>query len=133
MELKDFVAQTLVQIVEGIDQANDSLSNKSAFVVSSNIKTSEDIKYSFDKERIPHYVSNVDFDVAINIQDSQSKTGGANIEVFSVLNIGGKGEKGLIDTSTNRIKFTLPLALPTEPEDKHFTTRLTPPKRPELK
>ena len=118
MELKDFVAQTLVQIVEGIDQANDSLSNKSAFVVSSNIKT---------------YVSNVDFDVAINIQDSQSKTGGANIEVFSVLNIGGKGEKGLIDTSTNRIKFTLPLALPTEPEDKHFTTRLTPPKRPELK
>ena len=124
MELKDFVAQTLVQIVEGIDQANDSLSNKSAFVVSSNIKTSEDIKYSFDKERIPHYVSNVDFDVAINIQDSQSKTGGANIEVFSVLNI---------DTSTNRIKFTLPLALPTEPEDKHFTTRLTPPKRPELK
>ena len=79
------------------------------------------------------YVSNVDFDVAINIQDSQSKTGGANIEVFSVLNIGGKGEKGLIDTSTNRIKFTLPLALPTEPEDKHFTTRLTPPKRPELK
>ncbi len=48
MELKDFVAQTLVQIVEGIDQANDSLSNKSAFVASSNIKTSEDIKYSFD-------------------------------------------------------------------------------------
>lgn len=115
MELKDFVAQTLVQIVEGIDQANDSLSNKSAFVASSNIKTSEDIKYYYDKDRTLHYVSNVDFDVAINIQDSQSKTGGANIEVFSVLNIGGKGEKGLINTSTNRIKFTLPLALPTEP------------------
>lgn len=59
------------------------------------------------KERIPHYVSNVDFDVAINIQDSQSKTGGANIEVFSVLNIGGKGEKGIINTSINRIKFSL--------------------------
>ena len=85
------------------------------------------------KERIPHYVSNVDFDVAINIQDSQSKTRGANIEVFSVLNIGGKGEKGTINTSINRIKFTLPLALPIEPEDKHFTTRFTPPKRPEFK
>ena len=88
MELKDFVAQTLVQIVEGIDQANDSLSNKSAFVASSNIKTSEDVKYSFDKERIPHYVSNVDFDVAINVQDSQSKSGGAIIKVMGMNVIG---------------------------------------------
>lgn len=130
MELKDFVKETIVQIVEGIDQANATLTGNSAFIASTNLSTNRALTSTVDKERIHHYVSNIEFDVAINVQNSETKAGGAGLEILSVLNVGGKGSSENTSSSTSRIKFSLPLALPTEPENKLFSTRS--PKRLEL-
>lgn len=116
MELKDFVKETIVQIVKGIDEANATLSERNAFVASSNFQTNKDIKYATDKEGRCHYVTDLDFDVAINAQKSKALEGGGGIEILSVLKLGGKSSNENLNSSTNRIKFTLPLALPTEPE-----------------
>ena len=121
MELKDFVKETLVQIVRGVDDANIALSDKTAFVASTNIKTNKDIKGTVDKKGRTHYVTDVDFDVAINIQNTKTKESGVGVEILSVLNVGGKGGSESTNISTSRIKFSLPLALPTEPEDKLYT------------
>ena len=58
MELKEFVKETLVQIVKGVSDANSELSDTTSFV-----------------------------------------------------------------PSVNRVRFTIPLALPTEPEDKLYTKK----------
>lgn len=39
MELNEFVKATIMQIVEGVDEANTALSKKTAFVASANIQT----------------------------------------------------------------------------------------------
>ena len=51
MELKDFVKETLVQIVRGVDDANIALSDKTAFVASTNIK--RPLKNGWDNNSLP--------------------------------------------------------------------------------
>lgn len=68
MELNEFVKATIMQIVEGVDEANTALSKKTAFVASANIQTDKGFKNTVDKEGRQHYVTDVDFDVAIKIQ-----------------------------------------------------------------
>lgn len=129
MELKEFVKETIVQVVEGIDEANAALSEKTAFVASANIQTNKTYQSTVDKEGIHHYVTDLEFDVAINVQNSETKEGRGSVEVLTVINIGGKGSCENTSSSTSRIKFSLPLALPTEREEKLFRLPSTP-KRP---
>lgn len=129
MELKEFVKETIVQVVEGIDEANAALSEKTAFVASANIQTSKTHQSTVDKEGRHHYVTDLEFDVAVNVQNSETKEGRGRVEILTILNIGGKGSCENTSSSTSHIKFSLPLALPTEPEEKLFR-QPSAPKRP---
>lgn len=73
MDLKEFVKETIVQVVNGIADANAALSSDTAFVASSNIQTNKDFKCAMDKNGCKHYVTDVDFDVAITVQNSKIK------------------------------------------------------------
>lgn len=120
MVLKDFIKETLTQIVSGIEETNAEIVSKSAFVVSSNIQASKDnckIKATIDKSRNYHVISDVDFDVAISTQDSEKVQGGGQIQVLSFLNLGSNGSSENLSSSVSRVKFTIPLALPTEPDE----------------
>jgi hypothetical protein len=120
MDLKEFVKETIVQVVNGIADANAALSSDTAFVASSNIQTDNNFKYTTDKNGCKHYVTDVDFDVAITVQNSKTQGGGVYITVPVLGEIGGKGSRENTNASISRIKFSLPLALPTEPEDKRY-------------
>lgn len=120
MDLKEFVKETIVQVVNGIADANAALSSDTAFVASSNIQTDNNFKYTTDKEGVKHYVTELDFDVAITAQKAKTGEGGVHMKVASVFELGGKGSSENINASISRIKFSLPLALPTEPEDKRY-------------
>lgn len=129
MELKEFVKEAIVQVVEGIDEANAVLSEKTAFVASANIQTNKTYQSTVDKDGRHHYVTDMEFDVAINAQNSETKEGRGRVEILTVLNIGGKGSCENTTSSTSRIKFSLPLALPTEPKEK-LSPLQSAPKRP---
>lgn len=121
MELKDFVKETLVQIVKGVNAANEEMKDTSAFLASSNVSSGgAGWKYTKDKDGEYHYVTDVGFDIAIDVKEAKTTGKGIGIEVLSVLSIEGKGEKEKESRNTNRVSFTLPLALPTEPEDKRY-------------
>jgi hypothetical protein len=121
MELKEFMKTTIVHIVEGINEANAALTNNTAYVVSSNIQTNESLKFTTDTYGKKHYVTDLEFDVAINVQTSETKEGGVGIEVLTVLKARGKGSKENTSSSISRIKFSIPLAIPTELKDKLHT------------
>lgn len=129
MELKEFVKETIVQVVEGIDEANVALWEKTAFVASANLQTNKTFQSTVDKDGRQHYVTDVEFDVAINVQNTETKEGRGKVEILTVLNVGGKGSCENTSSSTSRIRFSLPLALPTEPEEKLYR-QPSAPKRP---
>lgn len=110
MDLKEFTTQTLVQIVEGATEANTQLSNKGAFIPSENYSTDRGYAMAYDKNRKPHFVVDVEFDVAVMATESGEKSGGVGISVMSV-NLGGSIGSKVENQTVSRVKYTLPLAL----------------------
>ena len=99
MQLQDFISESILQIVNGIlDAQTKNITN--ARINPSNLKlgtkmTQQEL-YDFDNRML---LSRVEFDVAVNAEESA----------------GAKGGIGKIDTkssSINRIKFNVPIALP---------------------
>lgn len=58
-------------------------------------------------------VKNVDFDVAVSVEEKNTSEGGAKISVLSN-NIGGKISGDLTEKSMTRIKFSVPLKFGVE-------------------
>jgi hypothetical protein len=117
MELKDFIKNTLVEIVKGLQSANEALVGTSAFVASSNFTSpSQEWFGTLDAKNIHHYISLVDFDVSVLVQDLSEKSKGGNINVAQLISVGGNGDQSSKTEKENRVKFKIPLALPTEPE-----------------
>jgi hypothetical protein len=117
MELKDFIKNTLVEIVNGLQSANEALVGTSAFVASSNFTSpSQEWFGTLDAKNIHHYISLVDFDVSVLVQDLSEKSKGGRINVAQLISVGGNGDQSSKTEKENRVKFKIPLALPTEPE-----------------
>lgn len=110
MDLKEFTTQTLVQIVEGVAEANTQLSRINAFIPSTSIRTTKDYSIAYDAsgvERMMHYV---EFDVAVMATESDGKSGGVGLSVMSI-NLGGSIESKTENQTVSRIKYSLPLVI----------------------
>ena len=107
MELRDFVSNTLTQIMEGLrdavrEQKNDP-KNGLIGAVSQALDPSSG-----------NGISNVEFDVAVTVATKASGTGGLSIEVAGV-GLGGKIGRSKETTTANRIRFTVPILPPIAP------------------
>ena len=94
MDIKEFVAETLSQIVDGVVDAQQRTSEKKAAIVPYN-----------------KYDQKVCFDVAVTVVENKETTGKAGITVWSI----GGGVSGKSETSrstVSRIKFEIPIDLP---------------------
>ncbi len=111
MDLKEFTKQTLVQIVEGALEANNTLSDLGARVISEAPNKAE--KYLSKGLYYENSINviDVDFDVAITITESDGANGGAGLKVASFLNLGGSTESKTENQIISRVKYTLPLVL----------------------
>lgn len=100
MELKDFVTQSLVQIVNGIKQANKELAgeenptaDKKAFL----------LPYSGgDKPQGP----SIEFDVAVSTKADNKATAGASGKLY-VVSIEAGGSTSTIKENVSRVKFAV--------------------------
>jgi len=103
MELKDFVKETLTQIMSGIIEAQNSdiiKESKSAIVPSGQFSKDIDVR---NKE--------ISFDVAVTTDKSTGTKGGIGIFVGPV-GIGSQGQTDKSNTNVSRIKFTVPVYYP---------------------
>lgn len=101
MELKDFVQETLNQILDGVAAAQgsdlgDNINAANAFSENGNLFHSRFGTFT-----------RVDFEVAVTAESA--KEGKASIAVWSVGGSGGLSEK---QNSVSHIKFSVPLRLP---------------------
>lgn len=99
VDLREFVTQTLVQIVEGVADAQEAMR-----LEDKKIKAVINARHSGDKL--------VEFDVAVSASSESSKSGGGSLQVFSFL--GGGADVAQADTwaMANRVRFAVNVSLP---------------------
>ena len=121
MDLKEFVAQTISQIVNGVIEADSRLSESGAAVNPPNVTTSsqENGPYGFyagslersERKFRPH-VQEVEFDVVINASKGTETKGGIGTQVGSI-GLGSSGKSENETSSESRVRFSVPLLMPS--------------------
>lgn len=114
MELKDFVTETLNQIISGVKSSQEFAQREEAVINGTNFRI-----YKADSTNNAVYYDSltggiiqlIDFDIAINITESQNAKGGIGIFVGSI-GLGTQGEAYTGNNTVNRIKFSVPLRYP---------------------
>jgi hypothetical protein len=112
MELKDFIAQTISQVMEGVNEAQ-KLAEKVGGAVNpkGQLYLTADSAPFMDKEttRIGDFIN---FDVAIEVNEEKEESGGAKISVPSIGGFGGKLFRKRQNKSMSRVNFRLPIIYP---------------------
>jgi hypothetical protein len=99
MDVKDFVAETLRQVTEAINENESSLDSGGKHV--------EDLKKLNMFSLHGGWVTHVDFDIAVT--ESRSKEGGAKLSIAGVGGLGGDLSEGT--ETASRVKFRVPLQI----------------------
>lgn len=95
MELKEFVSQTLIQIIEGIKIAQNHSTETNADIASGGV---------YEK---------IEFDVAVTTTDTTEARVGAGIFVAAV-SLGAQAKGGVTNQTLSHIRFSVPMYLPYE-------------------
>lgn len=109
MELKDFVKETLEQIVEGAAMAQEAINKKGGSVNPSSMKFQRDGEWNNYDHAMPQEVV---FDVGLTSTDKSGSTEGVGV-FLGAINLGKKNEDGTEQVAITKVKFTIPLALPS--------------------
>ena len=119
MELKEFIKDSVLSIVEGIVEANEEIAKHGASIPASYqaISTGTAIQSSESLSIVPTTVEFLSFDVALT--QTKGSSGGGSISVFlPFLEIGpkaeAKGELNKITENLARLQFKIPLTIPTK-------------------
>ena len=116
MDLKDFVKETLVQISAGVQESIDDVRESGGYAnpsASGNVKSEHTSHFGSMGEGQNVFL--VDFDVAVTVDDGSEVSGGGKLKVAGVFSVGGEAGNSSRSSSTNRVSFKIPLALPVDP------------------
>jgi hypothetical protein len=103
MDLKDFIADVISEIQDGIIEAIRRHDKRGA---------PGRINPKFHEDDWKSLVQNVDFDIAITATDKRSGEGEGKLQVY-FFNTSGTLSKSNENSTTNRIKFTIPVSFPS--------------------
>jgi hypothetical protein len=104
MDLETFIAETLRQIIKGVKTAQASDDCKGAQI---------NPTYNWHGTQFSG-AQKIEFDVAVTVSEEKAKQGKANIGVASYIGIGGKASSATASSSVSRIRFEVPVTLPTK-------------------
>jgi hypothetical protein len=107
MDLRQFVNDTLVQIVQGVADASLEASKVGATV---NPPRRGGGEFAAIHET-GALIVNVEFTVALSVTEGTGTKGGIGV-VAGVFALGSQGESRETNASTTHVRFTVPVALP---------------------
>jgi hypothetical protein len=111
MNIEDFVRETLVQITNGVVQAQQHLDKTGAMVNPHMSTISKEHSIGQAMMRAGEVVGLVEFDVAVHATEGKETKGGIGV-VAGVITLGSAGKSDTSSGSESRIKFSIPLLLP---------------------
>lgn len=113
MDIKDFTKKSLLQIVDGITEANDVLVAKGASILTTGV-ADEGVWCTLVKDKNnPHtrLAMRVDFDLVFNVTQTDNLKAGGGISIASIVNVGATSENSSQSESVSGIKHTITLVL----------------------
>ena len=114
MELREFVAVTLTQIVEGVKEAQTRSKDHGA-QVNPSLSTSAELAAKHGILIASGSAAQlVQFDVALTATEGTRTKGGIGV-VVGVVALGSTGQSQAENSSVSRVKFSVPLVLPDMP------------------
>lgn len=108
MELKEFVAETLQQIFEGVALAQSKTSGLGGAINPDSVRFQEGGQWNHFKGGMPQ---DVEFDVGLTSIDKKGQSEGIGVFLGSV-NLGKKNQTDLEHTAITRVKFSVLITLP---------------------
>ena len=110
IELRDFISETIKQVIDGVVTAQEYATSKGA-VVNPKLNfhnQNQDLFLDITTNQPTRLIS---FDVALTAAEGSKTQGG--IAVFTgVLGLGSKGQSEKTNETVNRIRFSVPVSLP---------------------
>lgn len=111
MDIKDFVENTLLQIVQGVNSANEKLKDTGAIISSKNVRPlREGTTYNSSTSDL---VNLIEFDIAVTVNEKDTANGGMGIKIAGI-SIGGGLQNETANQSISKIKFSIPLTLKSQ-------------------
>lgn len=122
MDLKNFVAEPLTQIVQGVSLSSAAVSELGGAVSPAYYPKSELLGTTRDGANNPVY--GVQFDVAVIASSIDSQEGGGALRVVGIGGFGGKLSGTEKEETSSRVRFVVPLQLPTDPKSQEAVKQL---------
>jgi len=112
MDLKEFISETLSQIVSGVKGAQESAKRHGAEINPELFGNVQELaKEGIVQTNSGGSTTIVEFDVALTVTEGTGTKGG--IGVFTgMVNLGSSGQSKSENISVSRVQFKVPLALP---------------------
>ncbi len=108
MDLKEFITETLVQITNGVVNAQELIKDTGAYINPEGRHSGENLQTGYDGQF--RHIQKVKISVAVSvIENSENKAG---ISVLSVISAGFSSKISDINSVTNRIEFEIPISVP---------------------
>lgn len=111
MELKDFIRETLVQIIQGGEEANRLISPHSTGTVFPLYSTYAGSRSVNAEPKYGYAVESINFDVALTTEESRTAEGGVKVAIAGI----GGGTQTVKDSTmslASRVQFTIPVQYP---------------------
>ncbi len=115
MNLKDFIAESLTQIVQGVQQAQDNFKGSEARISPQMRMTQKEHSIGAAEGYGGQPVSYVSFDVSVVASEGTGTKGGIGILVGAI-GLGSQGQSEKASSNESRIKFQIPVMLPPQRE-----------------
>lgn len=111
MELKDFVKETLLQISEGVTEAQKGLGPGSTAIINPhNIAPAQNGDRYLSSSGYT-IVQDIEMEVAITVSDKEGNEGGLKVAA-GFISVGGGLKSETHNNTISTIKFTIPMTLP---------------------
>ena len=114
MELREFISDVFASIIAGVSDAEAAAKEHGAVINPRGETTvygrGGDMRTETKVKTYEH--QSVDFDVALTVESSNSKDAGGKIAVMSA-GLGGNVASSSKNSSVSRIKFSIPIILPS--------------------
>lgn len=105
MEVKDFIKETVAQILDSVSELNETYAEKGATIASLG-------NYNYKGQWSKHYVTEVDFDIALEVVEDKESGVGGKLNVASIISGGGNQISKQTNQATSKVHFTLPVMFP---------------------
>lgn len=107
MNLKDFVTETLEQILEGVSKAKPKYGEGKVAPV---LRDGDDDMKTLRTRDGGRSAFLVEFDVALSVTESSQTGAGGGLTVFSVASMKAEKDQKTESSTVSRIKFSVPIS-----------------------